>query len=105
MPATAGSVDFEKVERLMPLVYDELSRIAHGAMGVERRNHTLQTRALVHEAVEISTYAMMRDQEQDAPVVHEHAAHLPTITANDTTTAPPCRAASTGAFMRGFRKR
>jgi RNA polymerase sigma factor (TIGR02999 family) len=34
----------------MPLVYDELSRIARGALAAERRDHTLQTRALVHEA-------------------------------------------------------
>jgi len=33
----------------MPLLYDELARIAHGAMSAERRDHTLQTRALVHE--------------------------------------------------------
>src|SRR5262245_33679399 len=38
------------LDRLMPLVYDELSRVARGAMGGERRDHTLQTRALVHEA-------------------------------------------------------
>lgn len=34
----------------MPLLYDELARIARGAMSAERRDHTLQTRALVHEA-------------------------------------------------------
>jgi RNA polymerase sigma-70 factor (ECF subfamily) len=37
------------LDRLMPLVYDELSRIARGALSGERRDHTLQTRALVHE--------------------------------------------------------
>ena len=42
--------DREALDRLMPLLYDELSRIAHGAMSGERRDHTLQTRALVHEA-------------------------------------------------------
>jgi RNA polymerase sigma-70 factor (ECF subfamily) len=40
----------EALDRLLPLLYDELSRIAHGAMGAERRDHTLQTRALIHEA-------------------------------------------------------
>jgi len=35
---------------LMAVLYDELARIARGAMGAERRDHTLQTRALVHEA-------------------------------------------------------
>ena len=42
--------DREALDRLVPLLYDELSRIARGAMSVERRDHTLQTRALVHEA-------------------------------------------------------
>ena len=37
-------------DRLMPLVYDELSRIARGALAREQPDHTLQTRALVHEA-------------------------------------------------------
>jgi RNA polymerase sigma factor (TIGR02999 family) len=34
----------------MPLVQDELRRLAHGYMGRERRDHTLQTTALVNEA-------------------------------------------------------
>jgi RNA polymerase sigma factor (TIGR02999 family) len=42
--------DREALDRLMPLLYDELSRIARGALSGERRDHTLQTRALVHEA-------------------------------------------------------
>lgn len=37
-------------DRLMELVYGELSRIASGALRTERPDHTLQTRALVHEA-------------------------------------------------------
>jgi RNA polymerase sigma factor (TIGR02999 family) len=36
-------------ERLMPLVYDELRRLAHGYMRRERDGHTLQTTALVNE--------------------------------------------------------
>lgn len=38
------------LDRLLPLVYDELARIARGALRSERDDHTLQTRALVHEA-------------------------------------------------------
>lgn len=38
------------LDRLLPLVYDELARIARGALRSERPDHTLQTRALVHEA-------------------------------------------------------
>ena len=37
-------------EQLMPLVYDELRRLARGYMARESRDHTLQPTALVHEA-------------------------------------------------------
>jgi RNA polymerase sigma-70 factor (ECF subfamily) len=38
------------LEKLVPLVYAELRRIAHRCMGRERPGHTLQTTALVNEA-------------------------------------------------------
>jgi RNA polymerase sigma-70 factor, ECF subfamily len=38
------------LDRLLPLVYDELRRLASGYMRHERANHMLQTTALVHEA-------------------------------------------------------
>jgi len=38
------------LERLMPLVYEELRRLAASQLRAERRNHTLQPTALVHEA-------------------------------------------------------
>jgi RNA polymerase sigma factor (TIGR02999 family) len=38
------------LERLMPLVYDELRRLAAAHLKSERGNHTLQPTALVHEA-------------------------------------------------------
>jgi RNA polymerase sigma-70 factor (ECF subfamily) len=37
-------------ERLIPLVYSELKKLARGYMRRERDDHTLQTTALVHEA-------------------------------------------------------
>jgi RNA polymerase sigma factor (TIGR02999 family) len=37
-------------DELVPLVYDELHRLAHRCMGGERPGHTLQTTALVDEA-------------------------------------------------------
>jgi RNA polymerase sigma-70 factor, ECF subfamily len=40
----------EAGEQLMPLVYDELKRLARSYMRRERPDHTLQTTALVHEA-------------------------------------------------------
>ncbi len=42
--------DRSALDKLLPLVYDELSRIAHRALAGERDGHTLQTGALVHEA-------------------------------------------------------
>ncbi len=37
-------------ERLLPIVYDELRRLAAGYLDRERPDHTLQPTALVHEA-------------------------------------------------------
>ena len=42
--------DDSALEKLIPLVYDELHRLAHHYMGGERAGHTLQTTALVNEA-------------------------------------------------------
>jgi RNA polymerase sigma factor (TIGR02999 family) len=42
--------DAAALERLTPVVYAELHRIAKRYMGRERRDHTLQTTALVNEA-------------------------------------------------------
>ena len=41
--------DASALDRLMPLLYEELSRQAHFALAGERADHTLETRALVHE--------------------------------------------------------
>ncbi len=40
----------EALDRLMPLVYEELRRLAHHKLRFERHGHTLNTTALVHEA-------------------------------------------------------
>ena len=42
--------DRAALDRLLPVVYDELAGIAHHALRAERVDHTLQTRGLVHEA-------------------------------------------------------
>ncbi len=42
--------DREALDRLLPIVYDELAGLAHHVLRSERSDHTLQTRALVHEA-------------------------------------------------------
>src|SRR6266508_4054051 len=49
--------DNAALAELTPLVYEELRRLAHRQMGAERRDHTLQTTALVNEA-----YLRLADQ-------------------------------------------
>ena len=45
-----GGGDSQARDRLMPLVYDELQRLARRAWSGENAGHTLQPTALVHEA-------------------------------------------------------
>src|SRR5437764_8923024 len=45
-----GNGDPHAAARLLPLVYDELQRIARAQMAQERAGHTLQAMALVHDA-------------------------------------------------------
>jgi RNA polymerase sigma factor (TIGR02999 family) len=45
-----SSGDVVALEQLTPIVYDELRRIARRHLARERRDHTLQSTALVHEA-------------------------------------------------------
>jgi RNA polymerase sigma factor (TIGR02999 family) len=53
--------DHAALDRLMPLVYDELRRAAARLMRSERPGHTLQATALVHEA-----YARLIDSDATA---------------------------------------
>ena len=46
----AKNGDCEAAEKLLPLTYQELRRIAAGMMANEREAHTLQPTALIHEA-------------------------------------------------------
>jgi RNA polymerase sigma factor (TIGR02999 family) len=55
-----GNGDQEALNRLMPLVYDELRRLASRYLRHERPGHTLQTTALVHEA-----YLKLVDQKNN----------------------------------------
>jgi RNA polymerase sigma factor (TIGR02999 family) len=45
-----GQGDRAAMDRLLPLVYDELRRLAEGQLRRERVGHTLSPTALVHEA-------------------------------------------------------
>jgi RNA polymerase sigma factor (TIGR02999 family) len=64
----------EVLEELMPLVYDELRRLAAHHLRHERPDHTLQPTALVHEA-----YLRLIDQAQ---VRWQNRAHFFGIAAN-----------------------
>jgi RNA polymerase sigma factor (TIGR02999 family) len=61
------------VDELMPLVYDELYRMAHNRLQHERRGHTLNATALVHEA-----YLKLVDQQR---VTWQNRAHFIAIAA------------------------
>ena len=56
----AEIVENLELDKLYPLVYDELRRLAFYYMRQERTNHTLQPTALVHEA-----YLRLFNQEKD----------------------------------------
>lgn len=61
------------LDKLYPLVYEELRRLAHRYMRRERKDHTLQTTALINEA-----YLRLIDQKN----VHwENRAHFFSISA------------------------
>ena len=45
-----GNGDRKALEAILPLMYDELRRLARYHLRQQRPNHTLQTTALVHEA-------------------------------------------------------
>jgi RNA polymerase sigma factor (TIGR02999 family) len=64
--------DQAALDRLMPLVYDQLRRIAHRYVQREREGHTLQTSALVNEA-----YLRLADQN----VVWQNRSHFFAVTA------------------------
>jgi RNA polymerase sigma factor (TIGR02999 family) len=66
--------DEESLRRLVPLVYNELRRLAHYHLRRERPDHTLQTTALVHEAY----LCLMKQQPADS----ENRAHFFGVCAN-----------------------
>ncbi|HEV7394949.1 MAG TPA: sigma-70 family RNA polymerase sigma factor [Pyrinomonadaceae bacterium] len=53
-----GDGNQQALEELLPLIYNELRRLAHNFLYSERTGHTLQTTALVHEA-----YLKLSDQK------------------------------------------
>jgi len=66
--------DRKAADRLMPLVYDELRRLASRYLARERPDHTLQATALVHEA-----YLRLIDQTR---VSWQNRAHFIAVAAS-----------------------
>ncbi len=57
--------DQNALERMTPIVYQELHRLAHRYMGRERPGHSLQTTALVNEAyMRLVDYTRMQWQDR-----------------------------------------
>ena len=50
LPLEWGNVDKDALKAILPVVYEELRRLARHHLRQGRPNHTLQTTALVHEA-------------------------------------------------------
>jgi RNA polymerase sigma factor (TIGR02999 family) len=65
--------DEDALPALVPLVYNELRAVAHRYLRRERRSHTLQSEALVHEA-----YLRLLDGQ---PVPTENRAHFVAVAA------------------------
>lgn len=87
----AGSPD--AVDRLMPLVYNQLRALAAGAMANERSGHTLQPTALAHEA-----YMRLVGEQQ---VAWQDRAHFMAIAARCVRQILINHANARGAAKRG----
>jgi RNA polymerase sigma factor (TIGR02999 family) len=57
--------DKAALDKLMPMVYEELRRMAHYYMSGERDGHTLQTTALIHEVyIRLVNYQNMQGRQR-----------------------------------------
>jgi len=88
-----GEGDVQALDRLAPLVYQELHRIARGYMARERTDHTLQTTALVNEA-----YVRLVDARQ---VTWQDRAHFFAVCARAMRRILVDHARSRGYMKRG----
>jgi RNA polymerase sigma-70 factor (ECF subfamily) len=68
LTSTVSKADAATLRGMLPVVYDELRRVAAGFMRDERPDHTLQPTALVHEA-----YLRVANQRQST---WQNRAHL-----------------------------
>lgn len=84
--------DRAALDRLLPLVYEQLRVIAHNALSRERIGHTLQTRGLVHEA-----YLRLIDAE----VTYQDRSHFLAVAARTMRQVLVDHARSRGRDKRG----
>jgi RNA polymerase sigma-70 factor, ECF subfamily len=64
-PATNGTAASRPLDDLLPLVYNELRKVAARKLRSERSGHTLCTTALVHEAwIELSKFSRIKWQSR-----------------------------------------
>jgi RNA polymerase sigma factor (sigma-70 family) len=74
------SGDPSAAEQLLPLVYDELRKVAAAKLALEKPGHTLQATALVHEAylrLVASPEARVRGQQASDQATDKDAPSLP----------------------------
>ena len=85
-------------ERLLPVVYDELRRVARARLRRERPDHTLQATALVHEAVPAADWSRRSDAAQPRTAVRDRRS----VDARDSgrSRAPRTRRSSEAARQR-----
>lgn len=89
----ASSGDERATSQLLPIVYDELRRLARGYMARERPGQTIQATALVHEAY----LRLVKDKKQD----WQGRTHFLAIAARSMRQILIERARAKGAAKRG----
>jgi len=92
----ASRGDEKAATALMPIVYDELRRLAHAYMGRERPGQTIQATALVHEAY----LRLLKDKKQ----AWQGRTHFLAIAATSMRQILVERARARGAIKRGGEK-
>jgi RNA polymerase sigma factor (TIGR02999 family) len=85
--------DEKAVSALMPIVYDELRRLAHAYIARERHGQTIQATALVHEAY----IRLLKDKKQ----AWQGRTHFLAIAATSMRQILVERARARGAIKRG----
>ena len=110
-PAAVERGDPQAAEQLLPLVYDELRKLAAARMAEEKPGQTLQPTALVHEAY-VRLVGGEQPQSWDGRGLVDHADRISThikntigISSNVRVVAPETLERSLGKAKRVYDKR